>query len=108
MTMLAEIWNALEQGQVSMAHARTGLALAGCDQACRDNRWELGFLCSMSGQPSQEALNRVAQRSLLEPHSPLIEPRVIAAASQYVKDSAATQSVLKKGKGKGKDDHADS
>jgi hypothetical protein len=102
MTMLAEIWNCLEQGQVATAHARAGLALAGCDQACRDNRWELGFLCSMSGQPSAEALSRSAVQSLLVPHSPLIEPHIIAAASQFVKDAAATQSVLRKGKSKGK------
>jgi hypothetical protein len=87
MTRLAEIWSCLQQGQVATTCARVGLALAGCDQACRGARWELGFLCSMSGQPSAGALSR---------------SHIVAAASQFVQEAAATQNILRKGKNKGK------
>ena len=97
-TMLAEIWNLLETSQVDLAHARVGLALAAADQAARDNRWE-------AAEPSPEALSRPPPRSVLRPHSPLVEPRWMAAAQAYIRDSAAVGAALRrKGKGKGKDE----
>jgi len=104
-TMLAEIWNLLETSQVDLAHARVGLALAAADQAARDNRWEQAFLISHAAEPSPEALSRPPPRSVLRPHSPLVEPRWMAAAQAYIRDSAAVGAALRrKGKGKGKDE----
>jgi len=108
-TMLAEAWNAYEMDSPDLAHARVGLALAACDQATRDNRWEMGFLIAHCQEPPSEAVARTAGRSLLRPVSPLLEPRWAAAAKAYITDAAAVNSALRKGKpkGKGKDKEED-
>ena len=101
MTLIAEAWNAMEMLSPELAQARVGLALAACDQATRDNRWELGYLVAHVQEPAAEAASRTPGRSLLRPTSPLLEPRWTAAAQAYVRDSAAVASAFGKG-GKGK------
>ena len=104
--LVCPIWNALEVGEPETAHARCALALASLDQASRDGRWELATLAGQASEPPQEAMYRQPTKSLLTPQSPLMAPRWITAAQQYLRDAASTEKAFReytKGRGKGKD-----
>ena len=110
MALVCPIWNALEVGDPETAHARCALALASLDQAARDGRWELAVLAGQAPEPPPEALARHPAKSLLTPQSPLMAPRWITAAQQYLRDSANTEKAFReysKGRGKGKDKGAE-